>query len=223
MLITKILFLLLGAYLLGSIPFGLIIVKLVTGKDIRTVESGRTGGTNAMRAAGFGAGLATAILDLLKGASAVWLARVLFPFQVNPSYAWLHALAPLAVIVGHNYSFFLIQKDERGRLRLRGGAGGAPCVGGSFGLWALSILIILPLGAAVLFGIGYASLATLTVALVSTLVFAYRAYIGVSPWQYVLYGVIAELLLVWALRPNIRRLINGNERMIGWRAKRKRG
>ena len=63
------------SYLLGSIPFGLLIVKLKTGKDIRSVESGRTGGTNAMRAAGFFAGLLTAILDLLKSAVCVWIVR----------------------------------------------------------------------------------------------------------------------------------------------------
>ena len=64
------------AYLLGSVPFGLLIVKLKTGKDVREVESGRTGGTNAMRAAGFWAGFITAMLDILKGAGAVWLAAL---------------------------------------------------------------------------------------------------------------------------------------------------
>jgi len=44
---------------------------------------------------------------------------------------------------------------------------------------------------------------------------------GVSPWQYILYGVFAEIILLWALRPNIRRLLNGTERLIGWRARRK--
>ena len=68
--------LLLG-YIIGSVPFGWLIVKLKTGKDIRTIESGRTGGTNALRAAGFWAGLLTAILDILKGAVAVWIARVI--------------------------------------------------------------------------------------------------------------------------------------------------
>ncbi len=63
------------AYIFGSIPFGLLIVKLTTGKDIRQVASGRTGGTNAMRAAGLGVGLLTATLDVLKGASSVWVAR----------------------------------------------------------------------------------------------------------------------------------------------------
>src|SRR5674476_382008 len=89
-------------YLLGSIPTGLIIVKLKTGKDIRQVESGRTGGTNAMRAAGFWAGLLTAFLDILKGLLAVWLAQ-----RFSPDNQWVHALAPIAAILGHNYSLYL--------------------------------------------------------------------------------------------------------------------
>src|ERR1041384_2068479 len=85
-------------YIIGSIPFGLLIVKSKTGKDIRTVESGRTGGTNAVRAAGFWAGLLTAILDILKGAATVWLAQTLVPRN-----HLLPVLAPLAAIIGHNY------------------------------------------------------------------------------------------------------------------------
>jgi acyl phosphate:glycerol-3-phosphate acyltransferase len=211
---------LLGCYLIGSVPFGLIIVKIATGKDIRKVESGRTGGTNAMRAAGFWAGLATALLDGLKAAGTVWLARVLFPAGVEPINVWLHILAPLGAILGHNYSLFLSGRDEAGQFKFRGGAGGAPCVGGSVGLWAPSMLIILPAGALILFGIGYASVATMSVALISTLVFAYLTWIGLTPWQYIFYGLIALLLLMWSLRPNIRRLIKGTERLIGWRAKR---
>src|SRR5512137_599964 len=94
---------LIAAYILGSIPFGLIIVKLINGKDIRTVESGRTGGTNAMRAAGPWAGILTAILDIFKAAAAVWLAQAL------TSNVWMHVLAPTAVILGHNYSIFLVE------------------------------------------------------------------------------------------------------------------
>jgi glycerol-3-phosphate acyltransferase PlsY len=205
------------AYLLGSIPFGLIIVRLKTGKDVRQVESGRTGGTNAMRAAGFLAGFATAVLDLLKAAAAVWLARWALP----ESY-WLHVLAPLAAVLGHNYSIFLIERGPEGRLRLRGGAGGAPTGGGAFGLWPPTVLFMVPLAVFVVFIIGYASLATLSVGLMATAIFAYRAWIGVSPWQYIFYGIFAEILLIWALRPNIRRLLQGNERRVGLFARKAR-
>jgi acyl phosphate:glycerol-3-phosphate acyltransferase len=213
--------LLLLSYIVGSVPFGLVIVRLTTGKDIRNVESGRTGGTNAMRAAGFWAGLGTALMDMLKATAMVWVARAVFPLESSPGNAWLHILAPLAVILGHNYSIFLLQREENGSLRLRGGAGGAPCVGGSVGLWAPSFLIIVPLAALILFGIGYASVATMSVALLSSILFTILAIAGLTPWQYALYGIFAEILLVLSLLPNIRRLIAGRERLIGWRAQRK--
>ena len=203
------------SYLIGSIPFGLLVVKLKTGKDIRKVESGRTGGTNAMRAAGFFAGLLTAIFDLLKSAVCVWIARALLPGAV-----WLEVFAPLMAILGHNYSVFLMSRDDKGQLKLRGGAGGAPTVGGAFGLWPPSLFIIVPIAVVIIFGVGYASLATMSVALIAAIIFAIRAAAGSSPWLYVLYGVAAELLLMWALRPNIRRLLKGNERVVGWRARR---
>ena len=69
------------AYLIGSIPFGYIVVKIKSGKDIRTIQSGRTGMTNAMRAAGVGAGLLTVLLDITKGATAVAIARLHPSFQ----------------------------------------------------------------------------------------------------------------------------------------------
>jgi acyl phosphate:glycerol-3-phosphate acyltransferase len=199
-------------YLIGSIPSGLIIVKLKTGKDIRQVESGRTGGTNAMRAAGFWAGLLTALLDILKGATAVWLAQWL-----SPANNWVHTLAPLAAIFGHNYSLYLPEYDEKGHFkRLRGGAGGAPALGGAIGLWIPSVLIILPLGALVFFTVGYASVTTLSVAFFAILLFGLRVAMGApgASWTDVLYGVIAWGLLTWALRPNIIKLLDGTERVV---------
>ena len=203
------------AYIFGSIPFGLLIVKLKTGKDIREVESGRTGGTNAMRAAGFWAGFATALLDILKGAVGVWVAQWL-----TPDSQWVHVLSPIAAILGHNYSIFLAERDANGKFRLRGGAGGAPSVGGAMGLWPASILIILPLGMLTFFTIGIASITTMAVGLFAIIVFAIRAFQG-GPWIYVWYGVGAEILLMWALRPNLKKLIEGNERIVkyslnGW-------
>lgn len=207
-------FLLLG-YILGAIPFGLIIVKLGTGKDVRKVESGRTGGTNAYRAAGLWAGVLTGLFDGLKGAVAVWLA------------AWLGAtlfglvIAGIGAILGHNYSVFLAERDENGRWRLRGGAGGATAAGGAIGLWFPSILFLVPGALATLYLSGYASLATLSIPLMALVVFAVRAYLGYGPWVFVLYGVLAELILLWALRPNLKRLFNGTERLVGPRAKRR--
>lgn len=205
-----------ASYVIGSVPFGLLIVKIRTGQDIRTVASGRTGGTNAMRAAGFWAGIFTALFDILKGASAVWLAQA-----VAPANDWLHVFAPIFAILGHNYSIFLPEFDENKRFKgLRGGAGGAPSVGGAFGLWPWSLAIILPLGVVVFFTLGYASVTTMSVALFAIIVFAVRAVNG-FPWVDVLYGVLAEVILLWALRPNIKSLIEGNERVVkfslhGW-------
>ena len=202
------------SYLIGSIPFGLLIVKARTGKDVREIESGRTGGTNAMRAAGFWAGFFTAILDILKAASTVWIVRA-FGLGV-----WVEVFAPLAAILGHNYSIFLAERKD-GKFRLRGGAGGAASVGGALGLWAPSILIVFPVGFFIFFAVGYASITTMSVALIAMVIFIVRAIVWHSPWQYILYGVIAEFLLIWALRPNIKRLLEGNERLHGWRAKKK--
>lgn len=203
-------------YLLGSIPFGLIIVKLKTGKDIRQVESGRTGGTNAVRAAGFGAGLLTAILDILKGAVAVWVAEALVP-----DGHLFHMLAPIGAILGHNYSLFLISRDADGKLRFHGGAGGAPALGGAMGLWPWNFPIVFGAGAFVWFTLGIASVTTMTVGLVVIIVFAIRVSMGLQEPIDIWYGVIAEILLLWALRPNIKKLLAGQERVVkfslnGW-------
>ena len=199
-------------YILGSIPFGLVFVKLIAGKDVRHVASGRTGGTNAARAGGAGVGLLTAIGDGAKATASVWLAQA-----VLPSSHWVHVLAPIAAILGHNYSMFLIERDSKNRLRLRGGAGGGPTVGGAIGLWWPSAFIVLPLAALVFFGIGYASVTTLSIAIIVTIIFAVRYSMGLATLPDVFYGLIALVLLAWALRPNIMALIEGRERFHGWR------
>ena len=208
-------------YVLGSIPFGLLIVKMKTGKDIRTVESGRTGGTNAARAAGFGAGLLTAILDILKGAAAVWVAEAL-----DPTNHVIHVLAPVFAILGHNYSFFLLERDPDGKLKFRGGAGGAPALGGAMGLWLPMFPIVFGIGALIWFSIGIASLTTMAIGLVVIIIFVVRAALGLQEPIDISYGVVAELLLIWALRPNIKKLLAGKERVIntslnGWLRARK--
>ncbi len=208
-------------YLMGSIPVGLLIVKATTGKDLREVESGRTGGTNAFRAAGFGVGFATALLDVVKATLAVWIARTL-----SPDGNVIHVMAGLAAILGHNYSIFLAERDEKGRLRLRGGAGAMPALGGAVGLWAWTFPFVFVVGALVLFTLGMASVATLTVGLAIIILFAVRASMDLMPWVNVFYGLIAEIILIWALRPNIKKIFAGTERVIsislaGWLRSRK--
>jgi glycerol-3-phosphate acyltransferase PlsY len=209
-----------AGYIIGSIPFGLLIVKMKTGKDIRQIESGRTGGTNAVRAAGFGAGLLTAILDILKGATAVWLAQTLLPQDHI-----FHVLAPIGAILGHNYSLFLINRED-GKLRFHGGAGGAPALGGAVGLWPWMFPIVFGLGAIVWFTLGIASVTTIAIAVIVTIVFAIRASVGLQNPIDIWYGILASILLVWALRPNIKKLFAGNERVVkfslnGWLRARK--
>ncbi|GEM_PF-33233 len=209
------------AYIFGSIPFGLVIVWLTTGKDIRQVASGRTGGTNAMRAAGCGAGVATALLDIFKGTAAVLVARAVMPDNI-----WIEVLAPIAAVLGHNYSIFLAEREESGRFRLRGGAGGAPTAGGAIGLlWPSWWLILLgaPIPLLMFFGVGYASLTTLSVALTTSVIFAVLYFLGYSThWQYIIYGIVTFFILLWALRPNIKALMEGRERFHGWRPWRKK-
>lgn len=204
------------AYCVGSIPWGYILIKVFKGKDIRDIESGRTGGTNTMRASGFSLGLITSLLDILKSACIVWIAKYLFP----DSY-WIHVLTALAAVIGHNYSIYMIRRDQNGKISIGGGAGGAPAVGGVVGLWWPSIFFLIPAGYFIVMVIGYASLATMSLPLIGSLILLIRFIRIGTPWQYIIFGLLAEILIVWALRPNIKRLINGTERIVGIRAKTK--
>lgn len=196
-------------YIIGSIPFGLLIVKLKTGKDIRNVESGRTGGTNAVRAAGFWAGLLTAILDIFKGTGAVLIAQAL-----SPDNHLTHIFAPIGAILGHNYSIFLFDRDSSGKIRFYGGAGGAPALGGAVGLWGWMFPIVFGAGLLIWFTIGIASVTTMAIGLIVTITFAIRAYLGQQPTVDILYGILSLFLLVWALRPNLKKLMAGEERIV---------
>ena len=197
------------AYLIGSIPSGLLVVRVATGQDVRYIESGRTGGTNAMRAAGFLAGLATSVLDILKGAAAVWVCK-----SITAGTEWMSAVSGLLAIVGHNYSAFLIEKGEDGKIRFKGGAGGATTLGAAIGLWAQSWMFILPFALLFYVIVGYASLTTISIATAAMGVFLVRAIEGNDPWGYVAFGAAAVVTVVIALKPNLQRLKEGTERRV---------
>jgi glycerol-3-phosphate acyltransferase PlsY len=197
-------------YLVGAVPSGWVVVKLFTGKDIRSFGSGRTGGTNAVRAAGIVAGALTGIGDVAKGALAVWGAGWLAAQFGVSSVVIAQVLAGIMAVIGHNYSVFLSWK---------GGAGTGPNVGVAAGFWFPALFILAPLVPIVLVATGYASVASLTIAGLVPVLFAVRALVSKAPWEHVVYGVIAATLVVWALRPNIARLKAGTERLVGPRAK----
>ncbi len=205
-----------AGYLIGSVPIGLVVVRLSTGKNVLNEHSGRTGGTNVMRTAGFWAGLVTAIGDVLKGGAAVLLAQAL-----APGAPWVQAGAGILAVLGHNHSVFLMDRSQ-GRLRFRGGAGGATAVGCGIAL-SPALAWVIPVVPLLLFGIGYASVATLSVGALMTLTLAVQAKAGHVPWAYVGFGVGAEILMLLALRPNLQRLRRGEERLVGIRARASRG
>ncbi len=196
------------AYLLGALPVGFLVVRIFSGKDIRQFGSGRTGGTNAMRAAGALAGILTGLGDVAKGFGAVYIARLFFP--QDPLLPLMEALCGVAAVAGHNWSIYL---------GFRGGAGTGPNAGVATALWPYSALILLPLIPIVLIVTGYASVASTLAAIAIVAIFVVRTLIFHYPVAHVGYAVATTILVALALIPNYRRLIAGTERLVGPRAK----
>lgn len=188
-------------YVIGSIPFGWVIVKVLKGEDIRAYGSGRTGGTNVMRAAGRPAGFATAFLDTFKGMAMVWICREIGR-AVPGADGWPEALAGAGAVFGHCASLFM---------NFRGGAGGATAVGTSLAMWFAGGLPAFFLGAFVWLVVGYASLGTLTAGLSVAAVFTLGAMNGSVPAAYAFYGWAILATVIIALRPNLARLRAGTE------------
>ncbi len=202
-------------YICGAIPFGYLYVKATKGINILEYGSGRTGGTNSYRAAGVGTGIVTALSDVIKGAAAVWLARFFFADVLDPVLLpWLLSLAGVMSVVGHNWSIFL---------GWRGGAGTGPNVGWAAALWWPMFPIAFLVMAGMLLGVGMASIASLTMAIVIPVCFIILYAAGVpgyaDTWAYMVGGMISLLVVTWALRTNLKRVIQGNERLVGPRAK----
>ena len=201
------------SYLIGAIPVGLFVVKIISGKDVRQFGSGRVGGTNAMRAAGFAAGALTASLDAGKGILVGYLAGLMLPGNM-----WAKIAAVILAVIGQVFSIFLIKKATNGKLIFHGGAGGSTTLGGAIALFPMSWVVILPLAAVVFVVIGYASVTTISIALFSLALFLIRGVEGLGPKEYIFYGIATLALVLIALRPNLKRLMEGTERAVGLRA-----
>lgn len=203
-------------YICGAVPFGYLYVKKVKGIDLTKHGSGRTGGTNSLRAAGASVGVVTAISDVVKGFLSVYLARLIFADHLEPEILpWVLVTAGIFSVVGHNWSVFI---------SFRGGAGTGPNVGWAGALWWPMIPIAALAMSGMLLGIGMASVASLTMAAIIPISFIGLYIAGVPGYDdtfaYIVGGFISLSVVTWSLRPNIKRLIAGNERVVGPRAKR---
>ncbi|MCS6825933.1 MAG: glycerol-3-phosphate acyltransferase, partial [Caldilinea sp.] len=193
-------------YLLGSIPVGLWVCRLY-GVDIRTVGSGRIGGTNAWRAAGLKAAIPTVLGDALKGAIAVALVRWLF-FLIFPEPSAMSvgeavartdalnlalALAGGFAVIGHNWSFLN---------GFKGGAGGITAAATTVALSPLVGGIVLIIGAFLIWWSRIASIGTFAVAVSSFALFLILSIDQITPWPFAIYGVMVLAAVLIALRPN---------------------
>lgn len=180
-------------YLLGSIPFGLLLTKIAGGGDIREIGSGNIGATNVLRTGRKGLAALTLLLDLLKGFVAVWLAREYLPGG--------EAVAAAGAFFGHLYTVWL---------KFKGGKGVATYAGIMFGLfWQGGVIYAVTwIGALLIFRIS--SVGGLLAALMAPIA---AAYFG--RYELVAMLVACTLIIFWKHRANIERLIDGTEPRIG--------
>jgi len=193
----------LGAYLLGSIPFGFLVAK-VKGIDIRSVGSGNIGATNAMRVLGKPAGIFVLLMDVLKGFAAVWLASVLaIQFSANVNIETLRVIAGISAVLGHNYTCWL---------KFKGGKGIATTAGVYLALapWPLLVALVVFILAVLL--TRYVSVASISAAV------ALPATVWVMTPHNLFLGIVTTALGVMAIykhKSNIQRLMAGTENRLG--------
>jgi glycerol-3-phosphate acyltransferase PlsY len=192
------------AYLFGSIPFGYLIVRAKEGSDIRQTGSGGTGATNVSRRAGKAAGILTLLLDALKGATAVLFAIWIFQ-PLREGASWWIALAAIAVLLGHIFPVWL---------RFRGGKGVATAVGVFLVLAPAAVAVALLIFVGIVFLTRYVSLGSIVAALTIPLLI-WLQHVLVRPFEapiaLLAAALFSALLIVFAHRENIARLVQGRE------------
>jgi glycerol-3-phosphate acyltransferase PlsY len=185
-------------YFLGSIPFGLLIVKAQGGRDIRAVGSGNIGAANVARSAGKFAGILTLLLDAGKGYAAVWLAA----HYTNGNIRWM-MLAAVFAVVGHMFPLWL---------GFKGGKGVATGLGVFLPICWQAVAAGIVLWLLVVIFWRYSSLGSISAAVALPL-FVYLLYApGHAPPEFVTLGTVAiSVLVLIKHRPNIVRLVAGEE------------
>lgn len=187
------------AYLIGSIPTGYLIVKAKTGEDIRKIGSGSTGATNVKRVLGKKWFFIVMILDALKGALPVILAKLFI--TAGASYGLAPVIAAVAVIIGHSKSCFL---------GFKGGKSVASGVGTIIALnWITGIIIAVVWGI-ITYSTKYVSVGSICALLISP----FLMYFLGAPIAYIVYCALGAIYIVYLHRENIKRLIQGNENKV---------
>jgi glycerol-3-phosphate acyltransferase PlsY len=187
------------AYLVGGIPFGLLIVKLKTGADVRNSGSGNIGATNVLRTTGPLAGILTLILDAAKGWLAVWLADTL----TNGAVFWM-SFAALAVLLGHVFSPYL---------RFKGGKAVASFAGAFAYLTPIPLLVITIIFVLVVVMTRYLSLGSIS----GAALFPFACLIILHPaWSVLAASAGSAVLILWRHQGNIARIREGTEHTIGF-------
>jgi len=194
-MLIKVLVIITGSYLLGSLPFGYLIAKLKK-VDIRKHGSGNIGATNVFRTLGPVAGLAVFLLDLLKGTVSILLAQHL---TQNP---WLIVLAAAAAVLGHTFPVFL---------KFKGGRGAATGLGVLLGVAPDIFLAAFIIVALIIWITRYVSLASIITPVLVTLAF----FLLNRPLPYSLVAALVTILIIIRHIPNIKRLLAGTESKIG--------
>jgi acyl phosphate:glycerol-3-phosphate acyltransferase len=189
------------AYLLGSVPFGYLVVRLRGGGDVRETGSGGTGATNVTRRAGRAAGILTLLLDAAKGALAVALARRFLTDDFGVD--WWVVAAALAAVLGHVFPVWL---------RFRGGKGVATGLGVFLSLAPLAVLCALPAFVLVVWATRYVSLGSMTAAALLPLFVWLLGGPGAGDTRPLLAAALAgAALIIFMHRANIGRLLRGTE------------
>ena len=187
-----------ATYLLGSIPFGLLLTRALGRGDVRNVGSGNIGATNVARAAGLLAGVFTLVLDVAKGAGAVWLAEKLS----NGSAAWM-MIAAFAALLGHCFPVWL---------KFKGGKGVATAAGIFLVLSPLACLAAVLLFTLVVIFWKYVSLGSVSAAAAMPLLIYFLWAPRHAPPLVITIGTLAvSLLVIYKHRGNLRRLVEGTE------------
>ncbi len=188
-----------AGFLLGAIPFGIIVPRLIGGPDPRTIGSGRTGGANVSRAVGYRWALVSGLLDVAKGVCAVLIAMLIGGGVVA------EILAALAAIVGHSRSPFI---------GFQGGRGVAPATGGALLIAPLILAVILPVFVLTILVTRISSLGSLSATLIGGVVMVVATAIIPLPPIYYVYGVAVPGLIWLFHADNIERLLSGRERRV---------